>query len=141
MAIQSGKKNAPFKVNKTPPPKVLAKSGGEGYGQAQYSGASSDVPGAATMSEMAANMKSSVDDDGVLDAVIAKGTSKSTAGFAAEVDGETSDQLRAISDKNVPNAHGMTSQTDGADNIGRNSIIPAKIGADSADPVRRPGGK
>jgi hypothetical protein len=117
---------------KTPAPDAIStpRSGaGQGYGANGPVGNSPSVePGKRVLSPLAANLESSVDDDGVLAQVIAKGT--------ARVDSEITSQLRKIADGNVPNHPYMKPANSGGAPGG---TIPSKIGASSAQPVRKPG--
>jgi hypothetical protein len=102
-----------------------------GYGMNGYAGPSSLNPSKAQMSPLAANLKASIDDDGALDRVIRDGT--------ARVDSEITSQLRDIADKNVPDAHSMTSARSRQPTYpGPKESVPLKIGATNAPPVRKP---
>jgi hypothetical protein len=139
MAISVGKKNAPFVSSRTPAPDEVSQVRSPsmaGFGMNGFAGASSDVPSKNTMSPLSQNLKSSVDDAGVLDQVIARGTAKSQVGYETVVEGgQESSQLRAISDKNVPNAFGMKSANSGGAPSGK---VPPKLGINEAQPVRQP---
>jgi hypothetical protein len=116
---------------KTPPPNQILHVRGPsaaGYGMNNDPNASSVDPGKAVMSPLAANLKSSVDDDGVLDTVIARGTARSQT-IADDK------QLRAIADKNVPDHPHMRPANAGGAPMG---TIPNKIGANINGPVRKP---
>jgi hypothetical protein len=136
MAIQSKRPgdNTTAGPIKTPAPRVQTRSGGTSYGQAQDQSPSSLPPGAATISEMGANLKSSVNDP-VLDQVIAKGTSKSAVGYKTDSTGIVSDQLRKIAD-GIPTHPHMRDANSGGAPSGK---VPEKTGAVQGEPVRKPG--
>jgi hypothetical protein len=100
----------------------------EGARYGQNSGAenpSSIDPGQQLLSPLAANLKSSVHDDAI-DRVIAEGT--------ARQDDFITGQLRAISDKNVPNHPAMKSPNRAGGTYDFDSL-PAKLGTSAeADP-------
>lgn len=105
-----------------------ARLGGDGYGQnSGRNNPSSVPPGQQRLSPLAANLKASVDDDGVLDHIIASGT--------ARQDTTVTGQLRSISDKNVPvHPHMKDANVAGAPR----GSVPSSIGASSGKPVRQP---
>jgi hypothetical protein len=125
MTYKTAKGNAPATgMPKTPAPDQVTNirsPGGSGYGQNGVQ-PSSVEPGKSVLSPLAANLKSAVDDDGVLDRVIRDGT--------ARQDETVTGQLRKIAAGNVPTAHGMK----GPDNTAR---VPGKIGANNAAPARK----
>jgi hypothetical protein len=127
MAYKVAKGNAPATgIQKSVPPDAVSaprSGGGQGYGANGPVGNSPSVaPGKSVISLLGANLKSSVDDDGVLDSVIKNGT--------ARQDVNVTGQLRKIAAGNVPTAHGMR----GPDNSAR---VPGKIGATNAAPARK----
>jgi hypothetical protein len=126
MAYKVAKGNAPATgMQKTPAPDAVSaprSGGGQGYGANGPVGNSPSVaPGKSVISPLGANLKSSVDDDGVLDRIVREGT---------KLDDSITGQLRKIAPGNVPTAHGMK----GADNSAR---VPGKIGATNAAPARK----
>jgi hypothetical protein len=130
MAVQAkAKGNGPATgMPKTPAPDAAStprSPGGQGYGTGGPVGNSPSVePGKRVLSSLAANLESSVDDDGALAQVIAKGT--------ARVDSEITSQLRDIAPGNVPNGFGMKSPNKAGE------TVPAKIGAASAPLPKAP---
>jgi len=98
-----------------------------GYGMNSDNGPVSLAPGTTRQSPLADNLRASVDDDGVLDRVQREGT--------ARQDDSVTGQLRKIADGNVPNHPHMKPANSGGAPCG---TIPAKIGASSAQPIRRP---
>jgi hypothetical protein len=132
MAFQNAKGNAPDTgMPKQPRPaapdqisKVRAPSA-QGYGMnAGGSNPSSVAPDkiAQTMSPLAANLKASVDDDGVLDDVIAHGT---------KLDDEINGQLRKIAGGNVPTHSAFAKR--GVDSGSPGGTVPAKTGNPTSD--------
>jgi hypothetical protein len=132
MAFQNAKGNAPDTgMPKQPRPaapdqisKVRAPST-QGYGMNDgASNPSSVAPDkiAQTMSPLAANLKASADDDGVLDHVIAHGT---------KLDGVISGQLRKIADGNVPTHSAFAKR--GAASGSPGGSIPSKNGSPTSD--------
>jgi hypothetical protein len=119
MAVQAkAKGNAPATgMQKTPAPDAIStprSPGGQGYGTGGPVGNSPSVlPGAGVRSTLAANLKSSVDDDGVLDRVIREGT--------ARQDNSVTGQLRKIADSNVPTHPAMKGAAPGPK-------VPGKLG-------------
>jgi hypothetical protein len=119
MAVQTkAKGNAPATgMQKTPAPDAVSqpRSGaGQGYGANGPVGNSPSVaPGKAVISPLGANLKSSVDDDGVLDRIIRDGT--------ARQDESVTGQLRKIAAGNVPTHPGATGAKPGPK-------VPGKIG-------------
>lgn len=109
-------KNAPFKSNKTPPPKIETRSGGTSYGQANDDTPSSIPPGQAVISELGANLKSSVDDS-ALGTVMKRG--------AGRGDDVLNSQMRKIAPGNVPDAFGQKGASKGG-------TVPAKTGGSEA---------
>jgi hypothetical protein len=99
-----------------------------GYGMNSDAGPVSVAPGTTRQSPLADNLRASVDDDGVLDRVQREGT--------ARRDDSITSQLRSIGDKNVPDHPHMKPANSGGAPCG---TIPAKIGASSAQPIRKPG--
>jgi hypothetical protein len=106
---------------------------GQSYGMnGPHGNASSVAPGKRVISPLAANLESSVDDDGVLQTVINRGARMDDKNF----------QTRVIDDKGYPAAHGMRSRTSDYGSPG--GTIPVKTGAASetvpgyGKPVRKP---
>lgn len=87
---------------------------------------SSINPGQQMISPLAANLKATVDDDGALDTVIARGTAKS-ATFLDD------SQLRQIAAKNVPVRSDVFKNPNKAD-----EKVPSVLGASNGQPVRQP---
>jgi hypothetical protein len=100
--------------------------GGNAYGQNSPQGNPSSVaPGKQLLSPLAANLKSSVDDDAI-DRVISEGT--------ARQDDFITGQLRQIGDKNVPDHPAMKSPNRAGGTYDFDSL-PAKLGTSAeADP-------
>lgn len=87
---------------------------------------SSINPGQQMLSPMAANLKASSDDgEGVLDAVIAKGTARN--------DDRVTSQLRSIADKAQPTTFGMRNRS------GEGGTVPSTLGASNGTVARKPG--
>jgi hypothetical protein len=132
MSVQAkAKGNGPATgMPKTPAPDAISspRSGsGQGYGTNGPVGNSPSVePGKRVVSALAQNLESSVDDDGVLQTVIGKG---------ARMD-DTNFQTRKIAEGNVPDHPHMKPANSGGAPSG---TIPSKIGASSAQPIRKPG--
>jgi hypothetical protein len=132
MAVQAKASNGPATgMPKTPAPDSISSvrsPTGQGYAMnGPHDNASSVAPGKRVLSPLAANLESSVDDDGALAHVIAKGTAMPSPDW----------QTRAIdTDQKIPSAHGMKSRqvSDGSPG----GTIPASIGATSAPVVRKP---
>ncbi len=106
MAIQPPHKRAPgYQLVKTPAPKQDLKNGGLDYGESNAVGSVSSVPPAVggPQSALGKNLRSSVDDP-VADAILSKGVSLVVA--------SDDDQLRTVSNKMLPPAHGMKRQQD-----------------------------
>jgi hypothetical protein len=119
---------------KTPAPDILSRqSHTEVYAGPQFGGKTYDNPGERTVSPLAAELERVSDVDGTLAAVRSRGTAKSIVGYSATVDGVVSDQLRAISEKNVPDAFGCK------DANANPTKIPSKLGSAEGVPVRQPG--
>lgn len=123
--------------NKTPgptrpaAPDVIsqARLGGDGYGQnSGRNNPSSIPPGAQKLSGLAANMKASVNDDGVLDHIIAHGTARNSD--------EVTGQLRTIASRNVSTKPGMKDANTGGAPRGS---VPASNGASNGTVARKPG--
>jgi hypothetical protein len=128
MAVQAGSKgsNPTAGAVKTPAPDAVSSPRhptGLGYGQNNYSGASSIAPGQAVRSPLADNLRTSVSDD-ALDQVIARG-----AGNGDEV---LNTQVRKIGSGNVAAGHGMHD---------RNKLsekVPSSVGWNQGEPARKP---
>ena len=113
---------------KTPAPDEVTnvRSSHPSYGMNNYPGASSVDPGNRVLSPLGANLESSVDDDGVLQHVIEKGTARN--------DDEITSQLRDIP-RTFPDHPHMTDQNanpatipasiPGASQLGRNGSAVA----------------
>lgn len=121
MAVKvSAPGNAPSIKQKTPPPDQvshLRSPSGEGYGQnSGFANPSSMPPGQRVISPLAANLESSVDDDGVRDTIINRGLARdpsvgdgtsrkfpmspsSAGGFDAGAAGD--EMLRSLADGDV----------------------------------------
>lgn len=98
MAISTGSKNAPHQLNKTPAPKITRNTGGLSYGQANDGTPSStSAPGQNVISDLGANLKSSVDDP-ALDLVINRGLNTKGDGVSNPLNSQTRD----IGSHNVP---------------------------------------
>jgi hypothetical protein len=97
--------------------KLRAPSTGNGYGQNGFAGRSSINPGEQELSPLAANLKATVDDDGALDAVIARGAKMADSNF----------ETRSESDVSYPPAHGMKHRT--ANDGSPGDKVPGSIGA------------
>lgn len=105
-----------------------ARLGGDGYGQnSGRNNPSSIPPGAQKLSGLAANMKASVDDDGVLDHIIQHGTARNSD--------EVTSQLRSIASKGSPPHPFMKDANVGG---APSDKVPATTGASSGAPVRKP---
>jgi hypothetical protein len=106
----AAKGNAPATgMSKTPPPDEVTNirspiNTGLGYGLNGFPGASSVAPGKRVLSPLAANLESSVDDDGVKAKILSR--------QRGALD-ETGDdfQTRKIDDKGYALAHGMRSRS------------------------------
>jgi hypothetical protein len=95
-----------------------------GYGQSGGANNPSSIPpGTRVVSPLAANLESSIDDDGVQTAVIANGTARNSA--------RVTNQLRDIASRNVPDHPRMSGPSKGG-------TVPATIGTTSAPVVRKP---
>jgi len=110
--------NAPATgMPKTPAPDAISSprsGGGQGYGTGGPVGNSPSVPpGKRVLSPLAQNLESSVDDDGVLAAVIARGAKMADSNF----------ETRSESDASYPPAHGMRNRSDES-----KGTIPGSIG-------------
>jgi hypothetical protein len=132
MAVQAkAKGNGPATgMQKTPPPDVVTNirsPGQAGYGQNGPQPSSIDS-GKRVLSPLAANLESSVDDDGVLKKILSRPRGALDAG--------SDDQTRVIDDKGYPAAHGQVSRQANSGSPG--GTIPATIGATSAPTVRKP---
>jgi hypothetical protein len=117
-----------------------------GYGMNSYAGPSSLTPmddSNKGVSLLAANMKEAGErgSDPVLDAIVKAGTAAMdvtlTGDAVMAADGAAGTQIRKIAAGNVPDAHGMKSRQAGDGSPG--GTIPSKIGASSAQPIRKPG--
>jgi hypothetical protein len=126
MATQG--KNTRHQLNRTPAPVDREHSfGRESYGANAYGGPSSIAPGQTVTASL--NVQ---DPSGQPDAVL-----KTVQARGLENDQVTgNDQIRKISDKNVPNHPFMKAANDGGAPSG---IMPGKIVTAQADPVRSPG--
>jgi hypothetical protein len=101
---------------------------GAGYGMSGGAeNPSSIAPGTKLESAMAANLRASVDDDGLLDRIQRQGSGR---GVIADVDLQ-SPQTRDVSKQPYPIAHGMKGASAGPQ-------VPAKLGESAALPVRKP---
>lgn len=116
--------NAPDEVTSVRAPTFVGR-----YGLNGYAGASSAEPKQAVTSPMADNLRGTVDDDGVLDRVIA-------GDLRRDVGDPIADQQRPISAEPMQAAHGQVSQTGasadkpmGTPKAG--ATVPAKIGSAS----------
>jgi hypothetical protein len=128
MAVQAkAKGNGPATgMQKTPAPDEITSirsPSQAGYGM-NTPQPSSVAPGKRVLSPLAANLESSVDDDGVLAAVIAKGTTR--------VDSEITSQLRDIAPNIVPDHPHMGKPAN-------SPRIPDKIGPTNSTPMRKSG--
>ena len=120
MAYQNAKGNAPATgMPKQPRPAApdqishIRAPSAQGYGMNDGASNPSSVPPtkiAQTISPLAANLKASVDDDGVLNSVIANGT---------KLDTEITGQLRKIAPGNVPNHPNMKPANSGGRRQGK----------------------
>jgi hypothetical protein len=133
MAVQAkAKGNGPATgMQKSPPPDQITNvrsPTGQGYGMNGPQNPSSVEPGKRVLSPLAANLESSVDDDGVLAKVLSRPR--------GALDEGTDDQTRKIDDKGYPAAHGQVSRQANSGSPG--GTIPATIGATSAPTVRKP---
>jgi hypothetical protein len=123
MAIKVGSKSTTAGAVKTPPPSAPDAISAPrhptpaGYGQ-NGPQPSSVAPGRSVLSPLAANLKATVDDDGALDTVMARGTARSQT----LVDDK---QLREIAAGNVPIHPGTRGAATGAK-------VPAKLGQNEA---------
>lgn len=84
-------------------------------------------PGQSSISPLGANMKASVDDDGVLDHIIQHGTARNSD--------EVTSQLRSIASRNVPNHPFMRDANSGGAPSGK---VPSTTQASNGKPVRQP---
>jgi hypothetical protein len=117
---------------KTPAPNIMSRqSHTEVLGGPNYGGRVFDNPNTFTQSPMAQELERVGDPDHTLAQVRAKGTSKSQVGYSAKANGSTSDQLRAISEKNVPTHPHMSGAAKGP-------TIPSRLGGKVAKPIRQP---
>jgi len=112
MAYQHMDKRKGASINRTPAPDELTQirspRGGTSYGQ-NTPQPSSVAPGKAVQSDLASNLRDSQgDSEDVLSQVIEKGV----AGRADDVPADGNDQLRTVSNKMLPPAHGMKRQQD-----------------------------
>lgn len=113
-----------------------------GYGQNSFAHASSLTPNDDAnigRSPLGANMKQAAGDE-VLDTIIQHGSAAmraaETGDSVEDVRGMPASQLRDVSNKGYPPAHGMASRQAADGSPG--GTIPSKIGATSAPPVRDP---
>lgn len=110
MAFQNAKGNRGTTAGpvKTPAPDEVShvrSPSGQGYGQNGPANPSSVPPGQRVLSPLAANLESSVDDDGALGDIIRNGTAKNA---------KASEQLRSISDSGKAPSYGMKLPSSGA---------------------------
>src|ERR1700688_2366549 len=127
MAYQNAEGNSPpTGMSKTPAPtrpaapdvvSKMRQPSAQGAGMNGPLNPSSIDPGKQLLSPLAANLKASVDDDGVLDNVIAKGTHMDLGW-----------QTRSIGDKNVPVHPGTKSAAP-------SGKVPTKLGEAASAPV------
>ncbi len=133
-AYQINKKPPGAKILRTPAPKIEAKTGGEGYGEANYSGPSS-LPMADLSqgtSKLAQNLLQSGHDDGqgVLEKVI-------SGVLRADNAGPVSDEKRTIKADAYPTSFGHKRQQADLASIGRADLPKStKVGPDDSDQRR-----
>jgi hypothetical protein len=125
-------------MQRTPPARVIPTAPDEvtqvraptkaGLGMNGYSGASSAPMSAIPESPLGANLRASVDDDGVLSELIAGGSAKGDGG-----DIRGSSQLRTVSDKSLAPAMGMVRQQDSDAVLKGTASMPTKNGSVDSD--------
>ena len=117
-----------------PAPSLREKDTGGEYGENHYTGASSTPMNAIPQSPMGRNLTASVDDDGVLAELIAKGSARDDSG-----DLRGSSQLRHDYDdaKGYPPANGAVRQQD-PNFWTKKSALPEKQSDNETRPVRKP---
>lgn len=115
----------------SPPDQVtnIRAPGGQGYAEDGPANPSSVEPGKRVLSPLAANLESSVDDDGVLQTILSR-----PRGTLDQGEGDW--QTRKIDDSGYAPAYGMKSRTSGDGSPG--GTIPAKIGASGKQAVPKP---
>jgi hypothetical protein len=117
---------------------------GSGHGMNGDPNGSSVAPGKRVVSPLGLNLEQSSDDDGVLNAIMQKGSAAMsttpTGDGVTAADGVVGSQLRDISAKNVPDHSAMASnRTRQPSYLGPRETIPSTLGATAEQPVRKPG--
>jgi hypothetical protein len=123
MAVQAPHKKKPgYQVDRTPAPHIEAKTGGEGYAEANYSGPSSlSMPDLSQgTSRLAQNLRESVDDP-VMDQILKSGV----AGRGDQIPADGSVQERAVSDVGYRPTHGAVRQQQDLSTIGKPNLPAA----------------
>jgi hypothetical protein len=140
MAVQAHGKKPGAQINRTPAPKQDLKTGGEDYGEANAPDTPSSLPPGVggPMTKLGQNLRDSVSDD-VIGQVIAGGI----AGRRDQIPGDddfndAGGQLRAVSDKPYPSAHGMVRQQDPNFFASKKPALSATETNNQTEPVRKP---
>ncbi len=139
MAYQHMDKRRGAPINRTPAPDevtaIRSPKGGTSYGQ-NTPQPSSVAPGKAVQSDLASNLRDSqADSEDVLSQIIEKGV----AGRGDDIPADGNDQLRPVSNKMYPAAHGHVRQQN-PDLVFGNAkpSLPASTTDDESEPVRQP---
>lgn len=112
MAVQAHGKKPGAQINRTPAPKLDRQHGGMDYGEANAVDSVAALPPGVggPQSKLGQNLRDSVDDD-VIGQVIAGGIAGRGDNIPADGDyNDAGGQLRAVSDKMYPPAHGAVRQ-------------------------------
>jgi hypothetical protein len=140
MAIQPPHVKKPgMQILRTPAPDTVtdirSSRGGSAYGQSGGHNPSSIAPGqGGPQSLLGQNMRQSVDDP-AMDQVLAKGS----AGRDDQIPSDSEDfQLRPISDRSYPLAHGMARQQNPDAVFGKARTLPEAQTDNEEGPVRKP---
>lgn len=133
-AAQTGAMKTPPAKLKPTFPALKEKDTGGAYGQNHWTGGSSTPMDQVPLSPAAANLKASVDDDGILDRII--GRDKPSKGAIADID-LMSPQTRDVSSQSYPISSGMVRQQADYSTIGKSGLPNKQSGADDDGGTRR----
>jgi len=139
MAVQAHGKKPGAQILRTPAPdevtNIRSPKGGTSYGQNSSEGNPSSIPPGkgGPQSLLGQNLRQSVDDP-VADTVLARGVAGRGDNIPADGD---DDQLRTVSNKMYPPAHGMVRQQN-PDAVFGKSSLPSTESDNESEPVRKP---